>query len=73
MILFKNPCDMAQISVLSRQVFPHKAAALAAVFNNELKLVHSYILLDFKQATPDHLRFRSLVITPHNRIVFIPN
>ena len=72
MVLFKNPRDMAQMNALSRQVFPSKAAALAAIFNNELKLPHSYILLDFKQTTPDCLRVRSSLTSIDDQIVFVP-
>lgn len=72
MVIFKNPRDMGQINVLSRQVFPSKATALSSIFSHELKRPHSYLLLDFKQSTPDDLRIRSSLTSLDNQIVFVP-
>ena len=72
MIIFKNPRDMGQIGTLSRQVFPSKAKALSSIFTRELQRPHSYLLLDFKQTTPDDLRIRSSLTSIDNQIVFVP-
>ena len=72
MIVFKNPRDMGQIASLSRQVFPSNAAALSSIFTHELKRPHSYLLLDFKQSTPDDLRIRSSLTSIHSQLVFVP-
>ena len=72
MIIFKNPRDMGQISALSRQVFPSRAKALTAIFTRELKRPHSYVLLDFKQTTPDDLRIRSSLTSLDDQFVFLP-
>ena len=73
LVVFKNPRDMSQINFLSRQVFPRKPKLLTTVYNNETQAKHSYILLDFKQATPDYLRIRNSITTPWNTAVFVPD
>ena len=71
MFVFKNPRDMSQFSILARQVFPKKASYLIDVYNNELVAKHSYLQLDFKQATNDLLRVRS-GITKQHITVYVP-
>jgi hypothetical protein len=73
LVVFKNPRDMSQVSVLSRQVFPANPKFLTTVYNSETKTKHSYIVLDFKQSTPDYLRVRNSITSPWNTAVFIPN
>ena len=71
-VIFKNPRDMSQINVLSRQVFPDKPKFITMVYNNETTLKHSYIVLDFKQSTPNSFRVRGSITSPWNTSVFIP-
>lgn len=71
-VIFKNPRDMSQIQAMARQAFPHNATFLTRVYNNETTREHSYILLDFKQATPDKLRVRGSITEPWSTPVFIP-
>ena len=73
LVIFKNPRDMSQIGYISRQAFPAHPSFLTQVYNNETHRRHSYIVLDCKQSTPDHLRVRNSVTTPWNTLVFIPN
>ena len=73
LVIFKNPRDMSQINVLSRQAFPDKPKFLTMVYNNETTLKHSYIVLDFKQSTPNKLRVRGSITEPWNTTVFVPN
>ena len=72
MIIFKNPRDMSQIQALSRQVFPNHPRFLTQVYNHETSRRHSYLLLDFKQGTPDELRVRNSVTTPSETTVYLP-
>ena len=69
-VAFKNPRDMSQIRYLSQQAFPHKPKLLTEIYNMETRKPHSYILIDFKQNTPDQFRVRSSVTTPNNQLVF---
>ena len=70
MVIFKNPRDMSQIQHLSRQIFPTKSRFLTNVYNQETQKPHSYILVDFKQKTPERFRVRSSITSPDNQIVF---
>ena len=56
LVIFKNPRDMSQINALARQAFASKPAFLTAVYNQEPSDRHSYLLLDFKQSTPESVR-----------------
>ena len=72
MIIFKNPRDGSQILSMARQVFPHNPTFLSEVYNKETGNRHSYLLLDFKQGTPDALRVRQSVTSPRATTVFVP-
>ena len=72
-VVFKNPREMNQISYLSRQAFPKQPRFLTEVYNTETEREHSYIVLDCKQSTPDHLRVRGSITTPWKTAVFIPD
>lgn len=72
LVVFKNPRDMSQIGHISKQAFPGQKSFLTEVYNSETKEKHSYILLDFKQSTPNELRVRNSITTPWNTLVFIP-
>jgi hypothetical protein len=72
LIVFKNPRDMSQINVLSRQIYPNKPKFISTVYNTETTAQHSYIALDFKQTTPAKLRVRDSITTPWHTHFFIP-
>ena len=71
-ILFKNPRDRSQIQSLARQCFPGNSRFLTDVYTSETSDPHSYIVLDFKQDTPDRLRVRNSITSPKKTGVFIP-
>ena len=72
LVVFKNPRDMSQKNALARQAFASKPAFLTAVYNRETSDRHSYLLLDFKQSTPELMRVRDSIATPWNTTVFVP-
>jgi hypothetical protein len=59
LVLFKNPRDSLQISYLSRQMNPSNPKLGEHAFSVAASKPHGYLLLDFKQDTPDYLRIRS--------------
>lgn len=59
MILFKNPRDRAQMTAMARQISPENPRYIAESFANATSQGHGYLLLDFKQSTPDNLRVRT--------------
>ena len=71
-VIFKNPRDMSQIYALAQQAFASKPTFLTTVCNQEISDRHSYLLMDFKQCTPNFLRVRDSITTPEKTTVFIP-
>ena len=45
---------------------------MTAVYNRETSDRHSYLLLDFKQSTPELMRVRDSITTPWKTTVFVP-
>ena len=70
-VLFKNPRDKAQVSFLARQVFPHKPKILQHAYNDATRLPHSYLLLDFQQATPENRRLKSEIFPGENQFIYV--
>ena len=70
-VLFKNPRDKAQVTYLARQVFPHKPKILQQAYNDATRHPHSYLLLDFQQATPENRRLKSEIFPGENRFIYV--
>lgn len=62
LVLFKNPRDALQVSVLSSQMYPHKKHFLTSVFNDATQRTHGYLFIDNHQERENHLRLRSNVL-----------
>lgn len=60
-VLFKNPRDRAQISAFARQVCPDNQNFVFHAYKQATAEPHGYLLFDFKQDTPDALRFRTKI------------
>jgi hypothetical protein len=72
MILMKSPRDRLQISYLSRQVYPHKSKFVLESYNDATSNPHGYLLIDFKQSTPEKFRFRTNILPNEDTIVYVP-
>ena len=73
LVLFKNPRDSAQIICLAKQVFPGNSKLLLDAFKSATERPFGYLLLDFKQNTPDVLRLRTNILPKEwPEIVFVP-
>ena len=70
-VLFKNPRDKAQVSFLARQVFPHKPKILQQAYKDATHLPHSYLLLDFQQATPENRRLKSEIFPGEKQFIYV--
>lgn len=67
MVLFKNPRDKSQITVLSRQIdMPN----LMSAYLDDTRVPHGYLLVDLSPQTPDELRLRSQMF--ENLVVYMP-
>ena len=63
LVLFKNPRDKLQMSVLARQMYPGNTQFFIDKFNQATTKPYGYLLVDLKQETPDSDRLRSDVIS----------
>lgn len=70
-LLFKNPRDSMQISILARQMYPRKSHFLVEAFQNATKHSFGYLLLDLKPTTPDKLRVRTQILPHDQHIVYV--
>ena len=62
LVLFKNPRDKQQITVLARQMYPHNPQYLMNAFENATGKPFGHLVVDLKQETPDQCRLRPNVI-----------
>ncbi len=58
-VLMKNPRDCLQVATLGAQMFPGHGRKLVTAYREATKQPYSYLLIDFKQGTPDHCRLRT--------------
>ena len=71
LILFKNPRDNHQVSVLARQMYPGNTKYFMESFKNATEKPHGYLLLDYKTKTPDSFRLRTDLLSEHP-VVYVP-
>lgn len=71
LILFNNPRDKYQISVLGRQMFPGNTKYFLEAFNDATSAPYGYLLIDYKSKTPDYLRLRTNLLSDR-QVVYIP-
>lgn len=71
LVVFRNPRDVSTISVLARQMFPGRAQFLRNVYADATSVPYSYLLIDFSQTTPDHLRLRTNIFPEEVNYVYI--
>ena len=63
--------SMSQVNTFARQISPYKTSYIVEGFRHATKnKPYSYLLLDFKQTTPDHLRVRTNIL-PHEQPMII--
>ena len=57
-VLFKNPNDLQSVMTLARQINPQKTKEFMRNYEAATLKPHTYLLLDFKQATDESERFQ---------------
>nr|DAC81259.1 TPA_asm: FtsK [Astyanax tetra cavefish adintovirus] len=72
MVLFKNPRDKLQISVLARQMYPGNGKFMLECFQDATARPYGYLFVDLKASTPEELRLRSGLFSWENPAVYIP-
>ena len=71
-VVFNNPRDSGQISILAQQVQNRKRKLIEEAFEDTTSKPHEYLLLDFCQSTPEEFRVRSKVFKGDDMNVYIP-
>lgn len=63
-VIFKNPRDRLQFETFARQVNPHQRRSLIKAYDDATREPHGYLLIDFTQDCPDHMRYRTHIFEP---------
>ena len=69
-VLMKNSRDREQIRNLARQVYPGRSQFLVKSYEDATKDPFSYLLLDFKNTTPETMRVRAGVLPGETMFVY---
>lgn len=59
MILMKNPKDLRSVSTLASRMYPYHSKFMVDAFKTATKDGYGYLVVDYQQPTPEHLRLRS--------------
>jgi hypothetical protein len=66
-VLFKNPLDAGQVSVLARQMYPGKSKFVVEAYEHATKEPYGYLLIDLKPETDDSYRIRTRIFLDDDR------
>ena len=72
-VLFKNPRDQLQISVLARQMYANNARFLMEAYHDATKDAYGYLLIDLKPTTEEALRVRTGILPNDLQLVYVQN
>lgn len=64
-VIFKSPSDGQGVATLGRQMYPNKGRYLVDSYCDSTRDPHTYLIIDSKQSTPDHLRLISNITDAH--------
>jgi hypothetical protein len=71
-ILFKNPRDKLQLSVLARQMYPRNTKFVCEAYDDATSRAYGYLLFDLKQETDSRLRIRTGILSGDVPYVYMP-
>lgn len=66
-VMFKNPRDAGQISVLARQMHPGKSKFVVDAYEDATKEPYGYLLIDLRPETDDRYRIRTKIFPDDDR------
>lgn len=72
-ILFYNPGDLTQISLLNNRMYPGHPQFLCKVLKEVSKQPHGFILLDQHPKTPNDLRVKSHIFPGQENYIYLPS
>ncbi|KAK3106066.1 hypothetical protein FSP39_011921 [Pinctada imbricata] len=67
LVLFKNPRDQLQISVLARQMYPGKTKTILDAYNRAIEKPFGYLVVDLKQTTQESERLQTDIFRDYIR------
>ena len=70
-VVFNNPRDRAQIGYLGREMFPQKRNFIVDAYTDACSQPFGYLILDFKQTTPERMRVLTGVLNKEKKIVYV--
>ena len=62
MVIFRNPRDASQISVLGKQMYPNKFKILVEAFRDVTSPPYGYLLIDTRPEREDNFRLRTGIL-----------
>ena len=71
LIVMSSPRDRAQISYLARQIYPSQSKFLIEAYRSATEQPHGYLLMDFRQSTPEKFRVRTKILPNENTEVYV--
>ena len=72
MVLFRNPRDASQISVLGKQMYPNKSKILVEAFRDATSSPYGYLLIDMRPDLEDKFRLRTGIFPGDTHYVYVP-
>ena len=67
LVLFKNPRDASQVSVLARQMYPGKSKFVVKAYKDATKNPFGYLLIDLRPETDESYRIRTNIFPGDGR------
>ena len=71
MVLFHNPRDVSQISVLGTQIHPNKSKLLVEAFRDAMPTPYGYLLIDMQPELDDKFRLRTGIFPGDTHYVYV--
>ena len=72
LVLFKNPRDVLQVSLLGRQLYPNNSKFLVEAFKMATESPYGYLLIDLRADTLEKYRVRSNIFTGERHYAYLP-
>ena len=74
-LLFNNPRDMRQISILGSRMYPGNGGKFVDAFQRATSRPYSYLFIDYRQKTKNFMRLRTNILPTdvEPMTMFMPN
>jgi hypothetical protein len=72
LVLFKNVRDSSQVMHLGRQLYPGRGGVLVDAYNDVMKTMYNYLVVDMSPRGDDRLRLRTRIFPNEDPIIYQP-